>query len=167
MDTIPLMGNKMKILATILTISFVLAVVFFVYALDDWVGILAYKYRYTGVTILIAASVGLAWRVVSKKTAFIAALSVFALLMAPFVTETPSSRILREVMIKVRPGTAGSKVEAIVEQAYHNSGYAMPMITKRSDRIDVSLLTQGDGDCTAALFHIQDGVVVSSTFSPD
>ena len=79
----------------------------------------------------------------------------------------PSSRILRRVIAEILAGTDGDQVERLVRDPYADSGYVMPRIKRRDERIHVSLLTQQAGDCTAAIFYLADGVVVNSEFSSD
>ena len=138
-----------------------------IFGLDDWLGILAFKYRYLAFCLLVAGTVSTAWLANSRKCALTLGLSVFALLMTPFFMSEPSSRILRGVLIDVQPGTHGDEIEEMVWNAYSESVYVMPRITRSDKRIHVSLLTQEPGDCTAAIFYLADGVVVNAEFSAD
>ena len=155
------------ILLSALTAGAVALLLFFVYGLDDWLGILAFQYRYLGFCLVIAGLAAAAWLAKSKKSSLVAGLAVFALLVSPIFTTEPSSRILRKVLIDVQAGMDGDDVEEIVRSAYRESGYVMPRIQRDDKRIHVSLLTQAPGDCTAAIFYLADGVVVGDEFSAD
>lgn len=144
-----------------------MALLYFVYALDDWLGILAYQYRYLGFSVFSSSAVAASWLAKSKKSAVITGLVAFALLLSPFVVGEPSSRILRRVLIDVQTGMHGDEVEEMVRNAYGDSGYVMPEMKRDENRIHVSLLTQEPGDCTAAIFHLANGVVVRDEFSAD
>jgi len=120
-----------------------------VYALDDWLGI---------------ASM---WLTYSKDVATRVGLTAFVLLMSLYVVGTPSARILRGILLDVPMGSTPEEILDAIEVAYKDSGYAMPIVTQEPKRLCVSLTNQRAGDCTAALFHLKDGVLVSSSYSRD
>lgn len=155
------------VLMTTMTAGVVALLLYVVYCLDDWLGILAFQYQYLAFCVLIAGTVATAWLAKSKTSSVVAGLTVIAVFLSPYVLGEPSSRILRKILIEVRAGTPGNEVEDRVIHAYQESGYVMPRITRSDRRIHVSLLTQAPGDCTAAIFHLANGVVVSDEFSAD
>lgn len=140
-----------------------------IYALDDWLGLLAYKTHYLAFCGLFSLAVFAIVRLAARRQAVpvAAGLIALALLITPYLIGTPSSRILRAVLIDVQPGMVDEYVEALVVSAYQDSGYAMPIITRETDRMLVSLQSQRVGDVTSAIFLLDNGVVVSDSFSPD
>ncbi len=157
-----------------LVISFVLLVAFvayFAYVADQWLGVVAFTYRYLLFCITASLVLSAAWFANFRKHTLQFGLVVFSLLAANFFLPPPSARLLRSAMLKTPPGTDADAIEAIVKQEYEGSAYALPSISKdrarQFERVHVSLLSQKSRDCTALLFLIEDGVVVRSIFSPD
>lgn len=155
------------ILLTTLTVGLIAILLYLVYGIDNWLGILAFTYQYLAFCVLIAGAVAAAWLAKSRRLALTAGLIAFALLVSPYLLRESSSRILRRVLSEVKVGTPADEVERIVTKAYMDSGYAMPRITRTDSRIHVSLLSQEPGDCTAAIFYLDDGLVIRDEFSAD
>ena len=161
------LGKSLTITLATLTAAFTAVLLYVVLGLDDWLGVLAFKYQYLGFCALVSGSVAVAWLLESKRLSMVAGLTVLALLMSPYLVSKPSSRILREILIEVGVGSGSDEVERAVKAAYKDSGFVMPRVTTGDERILVSLLTQASGDCTAAIFYLQGGTVVGSEFSAD
>lgn len=157
----------MMVLLTTLTAGLMAILLYMVCGLDDWLGILAFKYQYLAFCVLVAGTVATAWLAKSRRSSLAVGLSAFTLLVSPYFMSEPSSRILRGLLIDVQVGTHGDEVEEMVRNAYSESGYVMPRIKRSDSRILVSLLTQEHGDCTAAIFHLANGVVVNAEFCAD
>lgn len=154
-------------LLSLLTVFVLGVLVCFVMALDDWVGILAFGAQYFGFSLLVAVALGVGWTVVSNRVAIGVGVVALALLLAPYFFTEPSSRILRQVLNEVESGMPGDLVVGLVEAAYRDSDYVMPRINHETDRLFVSLSSQHPGDCTAIVFQLANGVVVSGSFSVD
>jgi hypothetical protein len=157
----------MTIILTTMMTLFVGLLLFLVYVLDGVFGLLAYKAEYVSICVVISCAAALLLYDTPKKFTVPFGVVVFALLASPYFISEPSTRILRQVLIEARPGTEADKVVEIVHAAYHDSAYVMPRINRESNRIHVSLLTQRDRSCTAAIFILKDGVVVEGRYSPD
>lgn len=161
------MSKLGTILGAMLTGGLLLFVVVVVFALDDWVGLLAFKLQYGTFCLVTASVIAGLWLPHSRRSASCACLATLLLLMSPYLYDTPSSRILRKLLIDVKPGTPGDDIENRVRLAYQGSGYVLPQITRDPDRVYVSLLSQSPGNCTAAIFYLAEGVVIRDEFSAD
>lgn len=153
--------------AVVLTATTLSLLLLVAWGLDGWLGVLAFLPQYAAACALVAGVIGAAWMLRSRRSAVAVGSVAFALLMSLYVVNEPSSRILRGVLLDVETGTPSEDVEGMVVRAYAGSGYALPLISVDDDRLHVSLMTQQPGDCTAAVFHIDRGVVVRSEFSAD
>lgn len=158
----------------LLVIPFVILVAlvaYFAYEADQWLGVVAFTYRYLLFCVIGSLVLGAAWFGIFRKGALLVGLMVFSLLAANYFLPPPSERLLRSVMLKIPIGTDGDAIETIVKQEFKDSGYALPGISKdraqHFDRVHVSLSSQEAGNSTALLFLIEDGVVVKSMFSRD
>ena len=158
----------MKLIKIAIFSGIMALMVYLIYSFDLWLGFLAYKTYYLTFAVLFAVGIVLLFRQANfRPFSIIAGVFVLGLLVSPYFFSNPSSRILRGVLIDVQPGTPAEEVAIIVQEAYENSGYEMPIITPESSRIHVSLRSQSPGDVTAAIFQIENGLVVSDSYSPD
>jgi len=74
-----------------------------------------------------------------------------------------SDRILRSKMLSIRLSAKVNEIEKVVAARYQKAGFAKPLMAKRSDRVDVSLLSQRAGNCSEDVCRIQNGVVVAGS----
>lgn len=155
------------ILWATLTVGLLAILAYLVHLFDAWLGILAFKYPYLGVCVLVAFMVAAAWLAMSRKASVAAGLTALALLLSPYFLGRPSARILRGVLVRVQGGMNADEVVRMVRNAYSDSDHVMPRITRDDRRIHVSLLTQDRRDCTAAVFYLSNGVVVNDEFCRD
>lgn len=140
-----------------------------IYVLDNWLGVLAFKVAYVSFSVLFTIVVILliARGSGNKRLAVAIGLVTLTLLLSPYLISTPSERILRGVLIDVQPGMTSNEVETIIREAYQNSGYEMPHITREENLIHVSLFPQESGNATGATFHLSDDIVVKGAFARD
>lgn len=161
----------MKKFLIILFVLLVGLVAYSAYVADQWLGVVAFTYRYLLFCIIGSVVLGAIWFGVFKKHTLLVGLGVFSLLAANYFLSPPSERLLRSAMLKIPPGTDADAIETIVKQEYQNSPYVLPRISEDRaagfERVHVSLLSQEAGNCTAILFLVEDGVVVRSMFSRD
>jgi len=161
----------MKKLLVILFVLLVGLAAYSAYVADQWLGVVAFTYRYLLFCIIGSLVLGAIWFGVFKKHALLVGLVVFSLLAANYFVSPPSERLLRSAMLKIPPGTDADAIETTVKQEYQNSPYVLPRISEDRaagfERVHVSLLSQEAGNCTAILFLVEDGVVVRSMFSRD
>ena len=160
------MGRPLKILMAILTTGLVAVLLFLSYCLDDWLGLLAFRSQYLALCLIVSGTLASFWMTTSRKLSAIVGLSIFLLLLLPYALQTPSSRILRNILNEVVIGASEDDVVSVVETAYRDSGY-VPGIKRSANRIYVSLSTVASGDCTAAVFYLKNGQVVRSEFYED
>ncbi len=160
---------RAKLVVLIATVVFSTLTMWFVYALDDWLGILAFQFQYIALSLFVAVVAALIANWLVKSNGFSALVGVFIIVVAlsPYFTSIPSSRILRSVVIDVQNGTPADEVEQKVKTAYADSGYVMPEIARSDTHIYVSLATQEVDDATVAVFNLENGVVVDDGFAPD
>ena len=140
---------------------------YFAYALDQWLGIVAFTYPYLIFCMIAALLFWAAWFPILKKRAIVVGLAVFAVLAANFLLPPPSERLLRSVLLKIPPGTKVDSIEKFAKGEYDGSGYILPSIAREDSRVHVSLLSQQSGNCTALIFTAENGVVISGEFSAD
>ena len=69
----------------------VYATLLVVLALDDWLGMLAFRTQYAAFCLTAAALIALAWRGRSRRAATVAGVAVLALLLSPYVVRAPSA----------------------------------------------------------------------------
>lgn len=150
-----------------ITAGIIAFLLYMIVMLDSWLGILAFEFRYLIFAMVVAGMIAGVWLGRSRKASIAAGTIVLTMLMTPYLFAEPSSRILREVLLDVQPGTHVDQVEELVSDAYKDSGYVMPRMKRDPDRLHVSLLSQHPGDCTAAIFRLKDNRVIQSTFSAD
>ena len=160
-------GRPMKILLAILTTGLVAVLFFLSYCLDDWLGLLAFKYQYLAICLIVSAALASFWLTTSRKLSAVVGLTIFLLFLLPYALHTPTSRILRSILNEVLIGASEYDVVSAVEAAYRDSDYVMPRIKRSANRIYVSRNTDGTGDCTAAVFYLKNGQVIRSEFSED
>ena len=161
------MPEDMKILTVVLLTILLAIVACLAYAFDQWLGIVAFTYRYLFFCALVGLLYWAMWFMVFKKYATLVGLGVFAILAANFLLPAPSERILRSALLRIQLGADSDAIERIVKEEYDGSGYVLPRITKEGASVHVSLLSQQAGNCTAILFNTEGGVVVRRYFSAD
>ncbi len=154
------------------TAVILLAFVFFMaYHIDQWLGVVAYTYRYLLFSMIGGTLFGLFWLANCRKHAVLAGVIAFSLLASLFLFPPPSERLLRSVMLRVPEGADANSIESIVKEQYAGSEYVLPQITEGNasglKRVHVSLLSQKDGNCSAVIFMLNDNVVVDRRFSAD
>ena len=157
----------MKTLLAVLSAMLLAIIAYFAYALDQWLGIVAFTCPYSIFCVIAALLFWAIWFSILKKRALVVGLAVFTVLAANFLLPPPSERLLRSVLLGIPPGTAVGSIEKIVEEEYEGSGYVLPAITREDARVHVSLLSQQSGNCTALIFTAENGVVISGEFSAD
>jgi hypothetical protein len=157
----------MKTLLAVLSTILLAVLASFAYGLDQWLGIVAFTYRYLLFCAIVALLFWMTWFPVLKKRAFIVGLAVFAIFSANFLLPPPSERLLRKVLLRIPPGSHSDSIGKIVEEEYSGTGNVLPQITKEDTRVHVSLLSQQDGNCTAIIFNTKDGIIVSGEYSAD
>lgn len=165
----PSLGMKMSF--SIPIVLLVALIAFVAYIADRVYGVVAFRYGYFSFCVVAALAFGAAWRACFPKSGAAFALGVFAILAANFLIPAPSERLLRSAMLKASPGTDASAIADIVRQQYEGSPYAMPRIYADTaggfDRVNVSLLSQKERNCTSVCFLIENGKVTRSYFHPD
>ncbi|NNC86948.1 MAG: hypothetical protein HKN82_00650 [Akkermansiaceae bacterium] len=159
---------------TLLVIPFVLLVAlvaYGAYVADQWLGVVAFTYRYLLFCIIGSLALGAVWFGIFRKRALLVVLAVFSVLAVNYLLPPPSERLLRSVMLKAPPGTEATAIVDIVKRHYEDSPYAMPRISEDRgggfDRVHVSLLSQEAGNSTSVIFLVENGRVARSIFSPD
>ncbi|MEY3395847.1 MAG: hypothetical protein RL346_2084 [Verrucomicrobiota bacterium] len=157
----------MKTFLAVISVILLAIIGYFVYALDQWLGIAAFTLNYLLFCAIAAMAYGAAWYPVLRERTLIVGLAVFTILSANLLLPPPSERILRSVLLQIPPVTPSGSVEGIVSEAYDGSGYALPQIDRDDNRIHVSLLSQRSGNCTSLIFRTRDGVVVSGEYIAD
>ncbi len=157
----------MKILSTFVLVLGLMVTTWFIYTLDHWLGLVAYSTRYLLFCGLFGLMVHTSWACAFRKPARWPGILAFLVLVSVMVYPPPSERILRTVMVKVRPGTSVHAIERIVKEHYEGSRFVIPQITREDTRVHVSLINQQPGNCSAVTFMIEDGVVVRRSFSAD
>ncbi len=158
----------MKTFLVVLLTGLLAFVVWFVYGLDQWMGVVAFTYRYLLFCVMAALLFYGVWATsIKKQQAIWVGVVVFGVLAANFVLPAPSERILRAAWLRIPVGTPADAIERVVTEAYDGSGFVLPRITEEENRIHVSLMSQQAGNCTAIIFKTRDGVVVESEYSPD
>ncbi len=159
---------KLKSIVVFLALS-LSPVLYFTYALDRWLGVLAFKWAYVGISAGIALLMAVLVFLYSKQrnASLVSAVVALALMLSLYVLPASSSRVLREIMLTIELGTQADNVEAIILDAYATTRYAPPIVTDRHKEIHVSLASQAPGDVTGAIFHLENGQVVGTTFVPD
>lgn len=161
------MHEEIKTVLAILSVILLAILGYFAYGLDQWLGVVAFTYRYLLFCAISALLFWAAWLPVLRKRAFVVGLAVFAILSAHFLLPPPSERILRSVLLRIPPGTNADSIETIVQEEYEGSGYVLPQITREDTRIHVSLVSQRSGNCTALIIKTEEGVVISNEYSAD
>jgi hypothetical protein len=164
-------GTTMK---SALILPFVLMaalVSYLAYAADQWLGVVAFKPGYVLFCVVAALLFCAAWFACFRKHSILVGAVVFGILAANLFLPAPSERLLREVMLKVPPGTDAGSVEEIVKEEYAGSDYPLPLITRdraaEMNRVHVSLSSQEAGNSTSLLFLIDKGTVVRRMFIRD
>ena len=161
-------GHKIIILSALLTFILTAFIAYFSYTLDQYIGMGAYKLHYLIFIFFVAVFMAIIWRKKMKVYSVTLGLLVFIILYFSVYAHNPSERILRSIQLKLKPGSEASSIDEVVKKTYDNTGYELPGIEKEKNRIHVSLLSQKPGNnCTALTFHIKDGIIIDSSFSPD
>lgn len=157
----------MKIILAILSLYFLGLFSYATYALDSWMGLLAYFWEYCLLAFIISCLYVISWKPQLKKYSYATGVLVFSLLLLiPFYSK-PSERILRSVLLKVNNGHTVQDIQNIVKHEYEESPYVMPQMFIGKTKVSISLMSQEPGNCTSVMFKLKDGKVIESCFWAD
>ena len=162
-----ILDGEMKAFVEVLLFVFVILMAALIYVLDHWLGIVAYTIPYLLFSAVISLVSGTIWFAIRNRNSVWIGLAVFAIFGMVIVLSPSSERILRSSMLSIKPGTNSSEIENVVAAKYGGTRFVMPLISRESERVHVSLISQKAGNCSSVIFHIQDGVVVDRKFIAD
>lgn len=157
----------MKTTLSISSVALLAILCYLAYALDQWLGIVAYTFPYLIFCTVSGLAISIIWLPISKTYSVPIGLIPFAILASNFLLGPPSERLLRSALLKLPSGTHAQLIESIVKKEYENSDYTLPFIKKDESRVHVSLSSQQAGNATALIFRIKDGIIINRKYSRD